>query len=86
MYDLKERIKVFQHQQLFYLWGFYTPHICFFKAEAIKQLLSKGKEENEKSWHYDILHPLAGTGLITSPIEKWKPRRKLLTPCFHSDI
>ncbi|GFQ70072.1 cytochrome P450 4V2, partial [Trichonephila clavata] len=40
----------------------------------------------KKSWHYDILHPLGGTGLITSTLEKWKPRRKLLTPCFHSDI
>ncbi|GFR18590.1 hypothetical protein TNCT_26201 [Trichonephila clavata] len=35
---LKERTKLFQHRQLFYIWGFYTPHICFVKAEAIKVL------------------------------------------------
>ncbi|GFX53063.1 cytochrome P450 4c3 [Trichonephila clavipes] len=53
---------------------------------AACQLLSRGKGEHEKSWHYDVLGLFLGTGLITRPIEKWKPRRKLLTPCFHSDI
>ncbi|GFQ81885.1 cytochrome P450 4V2, partial [Trichonephila clavata] len=24
--------------------------------------------------------------LFSSCVEKWKPRRKLLTPCFHADI
>ncbi|GFT40932.1 hypothetical protein NPIL_194231, partial [Nephila pilipes] len=23
---------------------------------------------------------------FSSSVEKWKPRRKLLTPCFHADI
>ncbi|GFQ97644.1 cytochrome P450 4V2 [Trichonephila clavata] len=48
------------------------------------QLLSKGGLE--KAWTYNYLKPLLGTGLITSSVEKWKPIRKLLTPCFHSDI
>ncbi|GFT87837.1 hypothetical protein NPIL_13511, partial [Nephila pilipes] len=33
---MKERIELFQQQQLFYLWGFYKPHIVFVKAEAVK--------------------------------------------------
>ncbi|GFY44652.1 cytochrome P450 4V2 [Trichonephila inaurata madagascariensis] len=33
-----------------------------------------------------MLHALMGTGLVTSPVEIWKPRRKLLTPCFHSAV
>ncbi|GFQ97640.1 cytochrome P450 4V2 [Trichonephila clavata] len=81
---LKERTEQFQQQQLFCLWVFYEPCFCFVKAEAVKQLLSKGGLE--KAWTYNYLKPLLGTGLITSSVEKWKPIRKLLTPCFHSDI
>ncbi|GFS92416.1 cytochrome P450 4V2, partial [Nephila pilipes] len=83
---LKERNDLFQQQQLFYLWEFYKPHIFLVKAEAVKQLLSKGNGANEKSWHYEFMKPFAGTGLVTSSVDKWKPRRKLLTPCFHADI
>ncbi|GFS75110.1 cytochrome P450 4c3 [Nephila pilipes] len=83
---LKERNELFQQQQLFYFWEFYKPHIFLVKAEAVKQLLSKGNGANEKSWHYEFMKPFAGTGLITSSVDKWKPRRKLLTPCFHADI
>ncbi|GFR08849.1 cytochrome P450 4V2 [Trichonephila clavata] len=86
MQFLKERTVQFQQEQLFCLWFFYEPFICFVKAEAVKQLLSKGKVKNEKSWHYDFMKLLLGEGLITSSMEKWKPRRKLLTPCFHIDI
>ncbi|GFS32829.1 hypothetical protein NPIL_694311 [Nephila pilipes] len=34
---LKERNELFQQQQLFYLWGFYKPHIVFVKAGAVKR-------------------------------------------------
>ncbi|GFT92281.1 cytochrome P450 4V2 [Nephila pilipes] len=83
---LKERYEQFQQQQMFDIWGFFNPCICFVKAEAVKQLLSKGTGTNEKSWTYGLAKPLMGTGLITSSVDKWKPRRKLLTPCFRADI
>ncbi|GFY75706.1 cytochrome P450 4V2, partial [Trichonephila inaurata madagascariensis] len=79
---MKERAE--QFQQLFCLWIFYQPSFFMVKAEAVKQLLSKGSLE--KNWAYGYLEPLLGTGLVTSSVEKWKPRRKLLTPCFHADI
>jgi len=40
----------------------------------------------EKSWAYRWLHPWLSTGLLTSHGQKWKSRRKLLTPSFHFDI
>ncbi|GFT65640.1 hypothetical protein NPIL_329611 [Nephila pilipes] len=64
-------------------------------------LLAKGTGLHDKSWHYDYLKLLLGIGLITrysltfkskillrqlSSVEKWRPRRKLLAPCFHTDI
>ncbi|GFT64977.1 hypothetical protein TNCV_3614921 [Trichonephila clavipes] len=65
---LKERNERFQQEQLFYVWFCYQPFICFVKAEAVKQLLSKGKIKNEKSWHYDFPKLLLGEGLITSQL------------------
>ncbi|GFS32396.1 cytochrome P450 4V2 [Nephila pilipes] len=82
---LKERNEQLQ-KQLFYIWFSYKPHVCIVKADAVKDLLSKAAARTEKSWHYEYFRVLLGTGLITSPVDKWKPRRKLLTPCFHSDI
>lgn len=86
MLFIKERSERFHHQKLFYVWYFYNPHVCLIKAEAVKQLLSKGTRANEKSWNYEYLKLMMGTGLVLSSIEKWKPRRKMLTPCFHADI
>ncbi|GFR02911.1 cytochrome P450 4V2 [Trichonephila clavata] len=63
---LKERTEQFQQEQLFCVWFFYEPLICFVKAEAVKQLLSKGRIKNEKSWHYDYIKLLLGEGLVTS--------------------
>ncbi|GFT15406.1 cytochrome P450 4V2 [Nephila pilipes] len=83
---LKELNEQYQQQQMFYIWRIFNPYIIFVKAEAVKQLLSKGTGANEKSWTYDVIKPILGTGLITSSVDKWKPRRKLLTPCFHADI
>ncbi|CAL1275672.1 unnamed protein product [Larinioides sclopetarius] len=40
----------------------------------------------EKSWFYSWLRPILGYGLVTSGNGKWKSRRKLLNPCFHSEI
>ncbi|XP_055947134.1 cytochrome P450 4V2-like [Argiope bruennichi] len=75
----------FKNEQMFCMWIAYVPFVMIIKADAAKELL-KGLKHNEKSWVYDFLEPFFGEGLLTSGGEKWKARRKLLTPCFHSDI
>ncbi|GFX01659.1 cytochrome P450 4V2 [Trichonephila clavipes] len=50
-----------------------------------KELL-KDTKMFEKSPLYETMKILLGTGLVTSSVEKWKPRRKLLNPCFNHDM
>ncbi|XP_055948667.1 cytochrome P450 4V2-like [Argiope bruennichi] len=82
---LGEKYHQFRNETMFCLWVAYVPFVMIIKADAAKDLL-KGMKTNEKSWVYKFLKPFFGEGLLTSGGEKWKARRKLLTPCFHSDI
>ncbi|GFR21841.1 hypothetical protein TNCT_353291 [Trichonephila clavata] len=61
-------------------------HLANTAMRENSQLLSKGTRANEKSRIYEYMKPVFGTGLATRSAEQWKPRRKLLTPCFHADI
>ncbi|CAL1289029.1 unnamed protein product, partial [Larinioides sclopetarius] len=82
---MRTRAEQFKKEQLFCLWLLYKPLIVLTKADAVKDLLI-GFKMNDKSWLYDRLESLMGTGLITSKGTKWKSRRRLLLPCFHSNI
>lgn len=67
------------------LWLGFHVRIAVFKAEYAEVVLS-GMKHIDKSPDYNFLHPWLGTGLLTSTGNKWKSRRRMLTPTFHFNI
>ncbi|GMS79446.1 hypothetical protein PENTCL1PPCAC_1621 [Pristionchus entomophagus] len=67
------------------IWLGTRPLVIAFRPEYAKEILesntliSKGPE-------YGILAPWLGTGLLTSTHEKWRRRRKMITPAFHFNV
>ncbi|XP_067120777.1 uncharacterized protein [Centruroides vittatus] len=77
--------KLFERERIFAVTFNRMFIIHIYKTEYIKAILSNNDVLN-KSRLYDLMHPWIGTGLLTSTKEKWKQRRKLLTPAFHFNI
>ncbi|KAM7433684.1 Cytochrome P450 4V2 [Porites harrisoni] len=76
----------YNHEGLMCLWlGPTYPLTMIFKPELAEIILSSSKHMT-KSPDYEMLHPWLGTGLLTSDGNKWKKRRKLITPTFHFRI
>ncbi|GFT05491.1 cytochrome P450 4V2, partial [Nephila pilipes] len=73
---------MYREKKLGCIWFTYVPLVLLLKPEAVKEALKENKF-TEKSWLYHVVFPLTGSSFFLS---KWKPRRKLLTPCFHSDM
>jgi len=69
----------------FRIWLAHQPLVALFKPQYIESLLSSTKHI-DKSFNYSQLHPWLGTGLLTSTGDKWRLRRKQLTPTFHFNI
>ncbi|CAL1294909.1 unnamed protein product [Larinioides sclopetarius] len=83
---IRRRTQEFGKLQLFCLWITFFPFVCIVKKGAVKVSELMEKKIIEKNFTYKWMEPVLGTGLLTSEVSKWKPRRKLLMPCFHSDI
>ena len=71
--------------QIVNFWLGLVPLIVVSHPDAAEVIL-KGSKHIEKSLIYDFLHPWLGTGLLTSSGDKWKQRRRLITPSFHFNI
>ncbi|OQV19129.1 Cytochrome P450 4V2 [Hypsibius exemplaris] len=67
------------------LWIGPYPYVIMVKGKAAEAVLSSYKFL-EKGPDYDLVHPWLGTGLLTSTGDKWRSRRKFLTPAFHFQI
>ncbi|KAF8386607.1 cyp-42A1 [Pristionchus pacificus] len=67
------------------IWFSGLPFVLIYGAEEVEAVLSSSKVLH-KPFHYRFLSAWIGDGLLISDPEKWRPRRKLLTPTFHYDI
>uniref|UniRef100_A0A672QDV2 Cytochrome P450 4V2 n=1 Tax=Sinocyclocheilus grahami TaxID=75366 RepID=A0A672QDV2_SINGR len=74
-----------RHLPLAKVWVGPVPFLILYHAENIEVVLSNSRHL-DKSFAYRFLHPWLGTGLLTSTGEKWRNRRKMLTPTFHFSI
>ncbi|XP_054166695.1 cytochrome P450 4c3-like [Oppia nitens] len=77
--------KIFEKQRIFRFWMAFEPIVVFYKPETVETILSSNTVLT-KARQYDLLSPWLGYGLLTSGGNKWRLRRKLLTPSFHFRI
>ncbi|KAM5264054.1 cytochrome P450 4V2 [Ctenodactylus gundi] len=75
----------FRHMPLLKLWIGPVPMVALFHAENVEVILTSSKQI-DKSYMYKFLEPWLGLGLLTSTGNKWRSRRKMLTPTFHFTI
>ncbi|XP_069545296.1 cytochrome P450 4V8 [Brachyistius frenatus] len=67
------------------IWVGPVPFVVLFHAETVEPIVTNAIHM-EKAYLYKFLHPWLGTGLLTSTGNKWRQRRKMLTPTFHFSI
>ncbi|XP_076453663.1 cytochrome P450 4V2-like [Babylonia areolata] len=77
--------RTYQQEGIFKLWLMTKPVVGVATAEKAEFLLNSSKHIDKAS-EYDFLHVWLGTGLLTSTGDKWRSRRKMLTPTFHFRI
>ncbi|XP_036373327.1 cytochrome P450 4V2 isoform X1 [Megalops cyprinoides] len=83
--QLVEYTNQFRNVPLMKVWIGPVPFLILFHAETIEMVLNNPKHM-DKAYAYKFLHPWLGTGLLTSTGDKWRRRRKMLTPTFHFSI
>ncbi|KAH0534610.1 hypothetical protein KQX54_005858 [Cotesia glomerata] len=64
------------------IWVGPTPVVTIYHPDDVQILLTSTKNRG-KSKIYDLLHPWLQDGLLLREGEKWRSRRKILTPAFH---
>ncbi|RUS90092.1 hypothetical protein EGW08_002134 [Elysia chlorotica] len=84
-------VQTHRFASMFSDYGFHKMKIIFYqvvflyRADWVEVVLNSMKHI-DKSPDYNFLHPWLGTGLLTSTGNKWKSRRRMLTPTFHFNI
>uniref|UniRef100_A0A0K0DNB3 Cytochrome P450 n=1 Tax=Angiostrongylus cantonensis TaxID=6313 RepID=A0A0K0DNB3_ANGCA len=61
------------------------PVLMLYSAPLVEKILTSSKHLG-KGFAYNLLEPWLGQGIITSNVNNWRPKRKLLTPTFHYDM
>ncbi|XP_054711577.1 cytochrome P450 4c3-like [Uloborus diversus] len=76
---------VFRKEGMWLFWGGLKKILILYKAETVEPILNSN-EILGKGFEYEFVTPMLKEGLLTSTKEKWRYRRKLLTPAFHFRI
>ncbi|KAL0277052.1 UNVERIFIED_CONTAM: hypothetical protein PYX00_004472 [Menopon gallinae] len=74
-----------QYDRFFRVYIGNVPFIVLYDYRDIEAVLSSNVKLDKGSV-YQFLYPWIGRGLLTSAGEKWKTRRRLITPAFHFKI
>ncbi|GBN62131.1 Cytochrome P450 4V2 [Araneus ventricosus] len=77
--------KLLEQEKLYCEWLFFYPVVVLSKAGAVEAVYS-GMKSIEKSFFYRFGNLFVGNGAITSGGHEWRAQRKMLNPCFRSDI
>ncbi|TNN89699.1 Cytochrome P450 4V2 [Liparis tanakae] len=83
--QIEDLTREFGNAPLFKIWLGTLPMLILFHAETVEPILSNSIHM-EKGYAYKFLHSWLGYGLLTSTGNKWRRRRKMLTPTFHFSI
>ncbi|NXW65318.1 CP4V2 protein, partial [Eurystomus gularis] len=83
--QLQFYVEEFRSWPLLKLWVGPLPFVVLYHPDSVETILNNSKHI-EKSYLYKFLHPWLGTGLLTSTGDKWRLRRKMITPTFHFTI
>ncbi|CAF1410201.1 unnamed protein product [Rotaria sordida] len=84
-YDLLRRLSTEcqnQDKGVYCLWYTVWPIIFLCSAKGLETFINNSKQL-VKSFDYILLEPWLKTGLLTSKNEKWRSRRRIITPSFH---
>ncbi|XP_044010801.1 cytochrome P450 4C1-like isoform X2 [Aphidius gifuensis] len=73
------------HYPVSKFWIVNWPVVNVHHPDDVEIILSSTKNI-EKNIFYELLHPWLKEGLLTSKGDKWRSRRKILTPAFHFNI
>ncbi|XP_062431666.1 cytochrome P450 4V2 isoform X2 [Rhea pennata] len=83
--QLQHYFQEFRNLPFFKIWLGPLPVMVLYDPDSVEVILSSSKHI-EKSYLYKFLQPWLGTGLLTSTGDKWRTRRKMITPTFHFAI
>uniref|UniRef100_A0A8C8SHW4 Cytochrome P450 4V2 n=1 Tax=Pelusios castaneus TaxID=367368 RepID=A0A8C8SHW4_9SAUR len=83
--QLIDNLEEMRNLPLLKLWIGPLPFVVVYHPDTVEVIVSSSKHI-EKSYPYKFLHPWLGTGLLTSTGDKWRSRRKMITPTFHFTI
>ncbi|XP_023214493.1 cytochrome P450 4V2-like, partial [Centruroides sculpturatus] len=80
---IEELVSLFKdHGMIQYRFGKLASYVMLFHHKTVQPILENGNNIN-KAGFYNFFKPWLGSGLLLNSGEKWRKRRKLLTPAFH---